>query len=192
MGQSYILAIALGLFALAIQSPTVVSANGGHSGTREVFSGSVGSYDVWASTNSMVGNVHITLTLSKSDGSIADPPPQIRGSAQGPPDPQGISRTVAPQQALSASDEHTHDHYTLDIPVEASGQWVFSLMVDDPDGQHSIDFAVEIMEGTGAINWALRVGGPILLVGFAWGFLEWRRRVAKNQKDKSPQLDNLL
>lgn len=186
MRQSCILAIALSFFALAIQSATVVSANGGHSGTREVFSGSVGSYNVWASTNPVVGNVHITLTLSKSDGSIADPPPQIRASAQGPPGPQGISRTVAPLQALSVSDEHTHHHYTLDIPVEASGQWVFSLIVNDPDGQHSVDFSVEVMEGTGAINWALRVGGPIILVGFAWGFLEWRRRVAKNPKDKNP------
>lgn len=186
MRQSYILAIALSFFALAIQSATVVNANGGHSGTREVFSGSVGSYDLWASANPVVGNVHITLTLAKSDGSVANPPPQIRASAQGPPNPQGISRTVAPQPALSVSDEHTHDHYTLDIPVEVSGQWVFSLIVDETDRQHSIDFSVEVMEGTGAINWALRVGGPILLVCFAWGFLEWRRRVAKRPKGKNP------
>jgi hypothetical protein len=171
------LALAISVLVFACLPKANLGANGVHVGDVEVFSGAVKPYylSVWASPRIIAGPMmQMTIYVSDiaTDGPVTDA--TVRVSAQGPGrnPPQSVGSTVVSGLLGNAS------WYTVNIPVEKAGRWMFTVSVVSSLGEGTGEFPLKV-EGSGGTSWGVvGVLGAVLVV-VAWTALSWRLRKRK-------------
>ena len=145
-------------------------ANGPHVGAREVFSGPAGPYDLRVVTAPVVGTMHLTIYLARADGSdpVSDAKVQVTGRG-----PQGVLQTVGPAPAIGS----LTTWYSVTLPIEEAGEWMFTLAVESPLDAATVDFPVKVPQPVG-INWGVVGIGALLLALVLWfGMKTLRERI---------------
>ena len=162
------LAILAGVFAGITTTP--VAANGAHSDTQEVFSGDADPYFVRATTAPVVGTLHWTLFVSQLGGEEPVPGVALRLSGVKPDSDLPPVGPVVGRQSLAGP-----NFYTVDIPVETAGPWIFTVTVESDMGISTVDIPLTVVRG-GAINFGIiGVGAVVLVIGVLIA-LSWRKR----------------
>ena len=156
------------------------SANGIHPNARDVYAGAVGPYFLRVTTAPFIGTMHFVVYLAQSDGetpvngaeislwgrTVGSEEFQAAGPIDGQPSPDGPNL------------------YTVDIPVNEIGSWVFTVSIKSPLEENSVDIPLTVGR-RGGVN--LGVVGILLilvvlagLVALSWG-RKRRRRSSSRQ-----------
>ncbi len=171
-----ITALALGfLAAAAVFGVAPATANGIHPNARDVFSGAVGPYFLRVTTAPIVGNMHFVVYLSQADGIGPVEQAEIAlWGRLGGEDPQ----SVGPVSGVASLDGP--NLFTVDLPVDEVGQWVFTLRVRGSLGEDSVDIPLTVSR-RGSVN--LGVVGILLVLVVVAGLaaLSWGRKRRKRR-----------
>ncbi len=167
-------ALALGMLAAAWLGGSQASANGIHAGSREVFSGSVGSHFMRVTTAPFLGTMHFVVFLAQSDE--VRPVEAAEITLWGRSTGEEIW-TAGPAAGVPSLDGP--NLYTVDLDVDAIGQWLFTVNVRSPLGEASAEIPLTVGR-RGSVN--LGVVGILLvlvvivgLVALSWGKKRRRR-----------------
>ena len=175
LNRSLLLALC-GVITAVMLPVTQVSANGPHVGSRQVFSGPAGPYDLRVATAPVVGNMHLNIYVARMGG--ADPVTDARVQVMGQ-GPGAGSKIVGPMPAPGTL--IGPNWYGVNLPIEEAGEWIFTLTVESSLVEATVDFPVTIQK-SGGINWGI-VGAAVVVLGIAvWLALSQRRR-----KGRQPQ-----
>ncbi len=167
--------LALALLAVAWFESSQTSANGIHPNARVVYSGAAGPYFLRVTTAPIVGNIHFVLFLAHADevepvqgaefslwGRATDGEFQAAGPVEGVPSPDGPNL------------------YTVDIPVNEVGPWVFTVQVGGPNGEGSVDIPLTVTRRSsvnlGVVGILLVLVVIVGLVALSWGRRRRKRR----------------
>jgi hypothetical protein len=147
-----------------------VSANGSHVGIREVFSGPAGPYDLKVVTAPMVGTMHLTVYVARTDDSNPVSDAQVQITGQGP---KGALQTVGPIPAIGSMTTL----YTVDLPIKETGEWIFTLTVESSLDEATVDFPVKVPQQD-SISWVAVLIGALLLAQVLWFGMKTLRQKA--------------
>ena len=174
-GSLLTVALAVGLLATAWLGGQQVSANGIHPNARDVYAGAVGPYFLRVTTAPIVGNMHFVLFLAQPDEvePVEGAEISLWGRSTGE-----VFQAAGPVDGVPSLDGP--NLYTVDIPVNEVGRWVFSVQVRGPEGEGAVDIPLTVTR-RGSVN--LGVVGILLvlvvvvgLVVLSWGRKRRRRR----------------
>ena len=168
------LAVALVLVVGSVLPVTQAGANGPHVGAREVFSGPAGPYELRVVTAPVVGLMHMTIFVSALGGGEPVTGAAIQVSGRGP---EGASRTVGPIRATGSPSGL--DWYGASLPIEESGEWMFTVAVDGSLGEEAVEFPVRVRGSGGGTNWFIVGILAVVLTGVVWWAVSWRRSKAR-------------
>ncbi len=164
-------ALMLVLLAFALLPAAQVSANGIHVGSREVFSGPVGPYDMRVETAPAVGTLHMVVYVNSiEDGSpVADANIQVSGS--GPAEsPQSVG-PVSGTPSLAGP-----GIYSVDVRVGEAGEWTFTMTIDSAMGEATVRMLVSVQKGNG-FDWTIGlIVGLVMFPLLAWYIRKTLRR----------------
>ena len=169
-----IAALAMGfLAASAVFGVAPAAANGIHPNAREVYSGAVGPYFLRVTTAPIVGNMHFVVHLSQADG--VQPVDDAEIAVWGRPDDANLP-PVGPVAGVASLDGP--NLFTVDLPVDEVGQWVFTIRVRGSPGEDSVDIPLTVSR-RGSVN--LGVVGILLVLVVVAGLaaLSWGRKRRK-------------
>ncbi len=168
-------ALAFAMLATAWFAASQASANGIHPNARDVYSGAIGPYFMRVTTAPIIGNMHIVLFLAQADE--AEPVQGAEISLWGRFTGEKF-QTAGPVEGVPSLDGP--NLYTVDIPVNEAGQWVFTVQVSSPAGEGSVEIPLTVTR-RGSVN--LGVVGILLvlvvivgLIALSWGKKRRRRR----------------
>ena len=177
-----IAALAMGILAAgAVFSVAPAAANGIHPNARDVYSGAVGPYFLRVTTAPIVGNMHFVVYLAQADEVTPVEQAEIAlwGNLGGD-DPQ----SVGPVDGIASLDGP--NLFTVDVPVNEVGQWVFTVRARGAEGKAAVDIPLTVSR-RGSVN--LGVVGILLvlvvvvgLVALSWGRKRRRRRGSGTRK----------
>ena len=169
-----IAALAMGfLVAAAVFGVAPAAANGIHPNAREVYSGAVGPYFLRVTTAPIVGNMHFVVHLSQADG--VQPVDDAEIALWGRPDDANLP-PVGPVAGIASIDGP--NLFTVDLPVDEVGQWVFTMRVRGSLGEDSVDIPLTVSR-RGSVN--LGVVGILLVLVVVVGLtaLSWGKKRRK-------------
>ncbi len=168
-----IAALAMGILVAAAIGGPQASANGIHPNAREVFSGAVGPYFLRVTTAPLVGNMHFVVHLSQADG--VQPVDDAGIAVWGRPDDANLS-PVGPVAGIASIDGP--NLFTVDLPIDEVGQWVFTIRVRGSQGEDSVDIPLTVSR-RGSVN--LGVVGILLILVVVAGLaaLSWGKKRRK-------------
>ena len=133
------LLLAAGL-AIGIASlPTIVQANGRVTNFQKKMAG---PYEIGLGTippSPSVGNLHLALTVT--DPATKTPVLDAKVALQGT-GPDSTEVEIGPTTAANSAQDPTY--YEVNTSVGREGIWLFKTTITDPDGEHSVDFQVEV------------------------------------------------
>ena len=115
------------------------AANRIHPNAREVYSGAVGPYFLRVTTAPIVGNMYFVVHLSKADG--VQPVDDAEIAVWGRPDDANLP-PVGPVAGVASLDGP--NLFTVDLPVDEVGQWVFTMRVRGSLGEDSVDIPLTV------------------------------------------------
>ena len=163
------------MLATAWFAGSQASANGIHPNARDVYSGAIGPYFMRVTTAPIVGNMHLVVFLAQPDG--VEPVQGAEIFLWGRFTGEDF-QAAGPVEGVPSLDGP--NLYTVDIPVNEVGQWVFTVQVRGPAGEGSVDIPLTVTR-RGSVN--LGVVGILLvlvvivgLVALSWGRKRRRRR----------------
>ena len=104
--------------------------------------------------------MHLTIYVAQlGDGNpVSDAKVQVSGQG-----PQGAPQTAGPM--LATGSLRGPKSYGVNLPIEESGEWVFTLTVESSLGEATVEFSVKVRE-SGSINWGI-FGVVMVVVGVA-------------------------
>ena len=122
-------------------------ANGAHPGAREVFSGHSGPHFLSATTTPVVGQLHWAFFVSQVDGT--EPVPGVTLHLTGTLSGYNLSslETVKGQPSTEGP-----NYYTIDIPVNMAGNWIFTLTINSQLGSSTIDIPLTVVRSGGILK----------------------------------------
>ena len=168
-------ALTLGMLAAAWLGGSHASANGIHPNARDVYVGAVGPYFLRVTTAPIVGNMHVVVFLAQSDEVL--PVEEAEISLWGRTTGEEF-QTAGPVAGVPSLDGP--NLYTVDVPVDVVGPWLFTFSVSSPMGEGNVEIPLTITR-RGSVN--LGVVGILLvlvvvigLVALSWGRKRRRRR----------------
>ena len=171
-----IAALAMGILAAAaVFGVSPAAANGIHPNARDVFSGAVGPYFLRVTTAPLVGNMHFVVYLSQADG--VQPVDDAEIALWGRPDDANLP-PVGPDAGVASLDGP--NLFTVDLPVDEVGQWVFTVRARGESGEGSVDIPLTVSR-RGSVN--LGVVGILLVLVVVAGLaaLSWGRKRRKRR-----------
>ena len=168
-------ALAVVMLAAAWLGGPQASANGIHPNARDVYVGPVGPYFLRVTTAPIVGNMHFVVFLAQPDEvqPVGGAEISLWGRSTGEE-----FQTAGPVAGVPSLDGP--NLYTVDIPVDVIGPWLFSVNVNSPLGEGSVNIPLTVAR-RGSIN--LGIVGILLvvvvlvgLIALSWGRKRRRRR----------------
>ena len=158
---------------------TEVSANGPHIRPEELFSGSVGPYTIRVEAIPIVGPVHMTVVVfdAVSHFPVSDATIKVtgRGSESGIQAGPVLGTYIARSQT-----------YTMTVPVEEPGDWVFTMVVTSTLGEEVLDMPVVLVRGESGVGWTV-IGTAVVLIGLLLWFAGRALRKGKQRMSPRPQ-----
>ena len=168
-------AIVLSIIAAALFPASSAIANGAHAGSREVYAGNVGPYFMKVNTAPFVGTMHFIVYVSRAGGPDPVQDAEIRILARRT---AGDIPDVGPVPGMASLDGP--NLYTVDLPVEEVGEWVFTTRISSSLGDAAVDIPLTV-ERRASVN--LGVIGIVLVLAIVAGLaaLSWGRKKSKGK-----------
>ena len=158
---------------------TEVSANGPHIRPEELFSGSVGPYTIRVEAIPIVDPVHMTVVVfdAVSHFPVSDATIKVtgRGSESGIQAGPVLGTYIARSQT-----------YTMTVPAEEPGDWVFTMVVTSTLGEEVLDMPVVLVLGESGVGWTV-IGTAVVLIGLLLWFAGRALRKGKQRMSPRPQ-----
>ena len=177
LGTSIFLAAGL---AVSIASlPADVQANGRVTNFQKKMAG---PYEIGLGTippSPSVGNLHLALTVT--DPATKTPLLDARVALQGT-GPDSTEIEIGP--TIAANSVQDPAYYEVNISVGREGMWLFTTTITDADGEHSVDFQVEVKNAspiTGILTLVVLVAFLIIFGLSLRASLGGKRRRRKRQ-----------
>ena len=169
--------LSLSVIVATLAPLTEVSANGPHIRPEELFSGSVGPYTIRVEAIPIVGPVHMTVVVfdAVSHFPVSDATIKVtgRGSESGIQAGPVLGTYIARSQT-----------YTMTVPAEEPGDWVFTMVVTSTLGEEVLDMPVVLVRGESGVGWTV-IGTAVVLIGLLLWFAG--RALRKGKQRMSPR-----
>lgn len=151
-----------------------VSANGPHIGSQELFFGFVGPYDLRVEVIPVVGSAHLTAYVFDADSRspVSDATITVTGRSL----QTGILAGPVASTYLA-----TAQVYTMTVPADEPGDWVFTMVVNSALGEEVLDMPVVLVRGKSGTSWTI-IGAA---AGIAALLLFWAGRALRRRKQPS-------
>ena len=174
-----LVALSLSVIVATLAPLTEVSANGPHIRPEELFSGSVGPYTIRVEAIPIVGPVHMTVVVfdAVSHFPVSDATIKVtgRGSESGIQAGPVLGTYIARSQT-----------YTMTVPAEEPGDWVFTMVVTSTLGEEVLDIPVVLVLGESGVGWTV-IGTAVVLIGLLLWFAGMALRKGKQRMSPRPQ-----
>ena len=174
-----LVALSLSVIVATLAPLTEVSANGPHIRPEELFSGSVGPYTIRVEAIPIVGPVHMTVVVfdAVSHFPVSDATIKVtgRGSESGIQAGPVLGTYIARSQT-----------YTMTVPAEEPGDWVFTMVVTSTLGEEVLDMPVVLVLGESGVGWTV-IGTAVVLIGLLLWFAGMALRKGKQRMSPRPQ-----
>ena len=171
--------LSLSVIVATLAPLTEVSANGPHIRPEELFSGSVGPYTIRVEAIPIVGPVHMTVVVfdAVSHFPVSDATIKVtgRGSKSGIQAGPVLGTYIARSQT-----------YTMTVPAEEPGDWVFTMVVTSTLGEEVLDMPVVLVRGESGVGWTV-IGMAVVLIGLLLWFAGRALRKGKQRMSPRPQ-----
>ena len=171
--------LSLSVIVATLAPLTEVSANGPHIRPEELFSGSVGPYTMRVEAIPIVGPVHMTVVVfdAVSHFPVSDATIKVtgRGSESGIQAGPVLGTYIARSQT-----------YTMTVPAEEPGDWVFTMVVTSTLGEEVLDMPVVLVRGESGVGWTV-IGMAVVLIGLLLWFAGRALRKGKQRMSPRPQ-----
>ena len=171
--------LSLSVIVATLAPLTEVSANGPHIRPEELFSGSVGPYTIRVEAIPIVGPVHMTVVVfdAVSHFPVSDATIKVtgRGSESGIQAGPVLGTYIAGSQT-----------YTMTVPAEEPGDWVFTMVVTSTLGEEVLDMPVVLVRGESGVGWTV-IGMTVVLIGLLLWFAGRALRKGKQRMSPRPQ-----
>ena len=171
--------LSLSVIVATLAPLTEVSANGPHIRPEEIFSGSVGPYTIRVEAIPIVGPVHMTVVVfdAVSHFPVSDATIKVtgRGSESGIQAGPVLGTYIARSQT-----------YTMTVPAEEPGDWVFTMVVTSTLGEEVLDMPVVLVRGESGVGWTV-IGTAVVLIGLLLWFAGRALRKGKQRMSPRPQ-----
>ena len=171
--------LSLSVIVATLAPLTEVSANGPHIRPEELFSGSVGPYTIRVEAIPIVGPVHMTVVVfdAVSHFPVSDATIKVtgRGSESGIQAGPVLGTYIARSQT-----------YTMTVPAEEPGDWVFTMVVTSTLGEEVLDMPVVLVRGESGVGWTV-IGTAVVLIGLLLWFAGRALRKGKPRMSPRPQ-----
>ena len=171
--------LSLSVLVATLAPLTEVSANGPHIRPEELFSGSVGPYTIRVEAIPIVGPVHMTVVVfdAVSHFPVSDATIKVtgRGSESGIQAGPVLGTYIARSQT-----------YTMTVPAEEPGDWVFTMVVTSTLGEEVLDMSVVLARGESGVGWTV-IGTAVVLIGLLLWFAGRALRKGKQRMSPRPQ-----
>ena len=154
--------LSLSVIVATLAPLTEVSANGPHIRPEELFSGSVGPYTIRVEAIPIVDPVHMTVVVfdAVSHFPVSDATIKVtgRGSESGIQAGPVLGTYIARPQT-----------YTMTVPAEEPGDWLFTMVVTSTLGEEVLDMPVVLVRGESGVGWTV-IGTAVVLIGLLLWF----------------------
>ena len=171
--------LSLSVIVATLAPLTEVSANGPHIRPEELFSGSVGPYTIRVEAIPIVGPVHMTVVVfdAVSHFPVSDATIKVtgRGSESGIQAGPVLGTYIAGSQT-----------YTVTVPAEEPGDWVFTMVVTSTLGEEVLNMSVVLARGESGVGWTV-IGTAVVLIGLLLWFAGRALRKGKQRMSPRPQ-----
>ena len=171
--------LSLSVIVATLAPLTEVSANGPHIRPEELFSGSVGPYTIRVEAIPIVGPVHMTVVVfdAVSHFPVSDATIKVtgRGSESGIQAGPVLGTYIAGSQT-----------FTMTVPAEEPGDWVFTMVVTSTLGEEVLDMPVVLVRGESGVGWTV-IGTAVVLIGLLLWFAGRALRKGKQRMSPRPQ-----
>ena len=171
--------LSLSVIVATLAPLTEVSANGPHIRPEELFSGSVGPYTIRVEAIPIVGPVHMTVVVfdAVSHFPVSDATIKVtgRGSESGIQAGPVLGTYIVGSQT-----------YTMTVPAEEPGDWVFTMVVTSTLGEEVLDMPVVLVRGQSGVGWTV-IGTAVVLIGLLLWFAGRALRKGKQLMSPRPQ-----
>ena len=171
--------LSLSVIVATLAPLTEVSANGPHIRPEELFSGSAGPYTIRVEAIPIVGPVHMTVVVfnAVSHFPVSDATIKVtgRGSESGIQAGPVLGTYIARSQT-----------YTMTVPAEEPGDWVFTMVVTSTLGEEVLDMPVVLVRGESGVGWTV-IGTAVVLIGLLLWFAGKALRKGKQRMSPRPQ-----
>ena len=171
--------LSLSVIVATLAPLTEVSANGPHIRPEDLFSGSVGPYTIRVEAIPIVGPVHMTVVVfdAVSHFPVSDATIKVtgRGSESGIQAGPVLGTYIARSQT-----------YTMTVPAEEPGDWVFTMVVTSTLGEEVLDMPVVLVRGESGVGWTV-IGTAVVLIGLLLWFAGRALRKGKQRMSPRPQ-----
>ena len=171
--------LSLSVIVATLAPLTEVSANGPHIRPEELFSGSAGPYTIRVEAIPIVGPVHMTVVVfnAVSHFPVSDATIKVtgRGSESGIQAGPVLGTYIARSQT-----------YTMTVPAEEPGDWVFTMVVTSTLGEEVLDMPVVLVRGESGVGWTV-IGTAVVLIGLLLWFAGRALRKGKQRMSPRPQ-----
>ena len=147
-------------------------ANGPHGGSEEVFSGTVGPYEIKALAPPIVGDMYLAVFVSPQGSTAAVTDATVRLSGRGPDGAVGPLDTT-----LSLT-----NWYGANIAVDAAGEWEFTVSVDSSLGEATVDFPMVIVQPSGFSWTATGLAAAVLAAATGIGIVLRQRMTRRTSR----------
>ena len=171
--------LSLSVIVATLAPLTEVSANGPHIRPEELFSGSVGPYTIRVEAIPIVGPVHMTVVVfdAVSHFPVSDATIKVTGRGS----ESGIQ--AGPVLGTYITRSQT---YTMTVPAEEPGDWVFTMVVTSTLGEEVLDMPVVLVRGESGVGWTV-IGTAVVLIGLLLWFAGRALRNGKQRMSTRPE-----
>ncbi len=171
--------LSLSVIVATLAPLTEVSANGPHIRPEELFSGSVGPYTIRVEAIPIVGPVHMTVVVFDAGRHFPVSDATIKVTGRGAE--SGIQ--AGPVLGTYIAGSQT---YTMTVPAEEPGDWVFTMVVTSTLGEEVLDMPVVLVRGESGVGWTV-IGTAVVLIGLLLWFAGRALRKGKQRMSPRPQ-----
>ena len=171
--------LSLSVIVATLAPLTEVSANGPHIRPEELFSGSVGPYTIRVEAIPIVGPVHMTVVVFDAGRHFPVSDATIKVTGRG--SESGIQ--AGPVLGTYIAGSQT---YTMTVPAEEPGDWVFTMVVTSTLGEEVLDMPVVLVRGESGVGWTV-IGTAVVLIGLLLWFAGRALRKGKQRMSPRPQ-----
>ena len=171
--------LSLSVIVATLAPLTEVSANGPHIRPEELFSGSVGPYTIRVEAIPIVGPVHMTVVVfdAVSHFPVSDATIKVTG--------RGSESDIQAGPVLGTYIAGSQT-YTMTVPAEEPGDWVFTMVVTSTLGEEVLDMPVVLVLGESGVGWTV-IGTAVVLIGLLLWFAGRALRKGKQRMSPRPQ-----
>ena len=160
--------LAMGIILVGFLTSTV-HANGTHPTSQEVYSDEVGPYKLLVTTSRGLDFIHLSIYLSLKESGLSVPSVNLTVSAE---QVAGAGIVVGPMAAPLIG--NNLNRFSIDLPIQETGEWTFTLTIDAPLAKETVTFPVFIPQRGGLSIALAAIVAAIVIAVALWSGRRWK------------------